>query len=193
MLRLIYSGYISLNHFLLSFIDLTTYFVFNSFLSCSINASHLDSSIWVGTQFLLSYTISVLMPFLQHICFEAWYQIVDYYCYTYSFKENNSWVASITDSPKPPPQRVTMTFPVLLNARNAAFVACGEGKATMVKVEPYFISFSVLMFKKQYFIPCWTITVFLFCDLSAAFDTIDHDMPIQNISFINYYVSVNTH
>lgn len=49
-------------------------------------------------------------------------------------QENQHWVASISDSPKPPPQRITFTFPVLLNARCVTFVACGSSKAEIVKV-----------------------------------------------------------
>ena len=43
-------------------------------------------------------------------------------------------MAAVSDSPKPPPQRITFTFPVLLNARNVIFVACGSSKAEIVKV-----------------------------------------------------------
>ncbi|KAG6443453.1 6-phosphogluconolactonase [Manduca sexta] len=42
-------------------------------------------------------------------------------------------VASITDSPKPPPARITLTFPVLNNARNCIYAISGSGKADMVK------------------------------------------------------------
>lgn len=44
------------------------------------------------------------------------------------------WIAPIKDSPKPPPSRITMTFPVLNRAKHAAFAACGQGKAAMVQV-----------------------------------------------------------
>ncbi|MPC23988.1 6-phosphogluconolactonase [Portunus trituberculatus] len=47
--------------------------------------------------------------------------------------EQSVWVAAIADSPKPPPCRVTMTFPVINKARCCAFAMAGEGKADMVK------------------------------------------------------------
>jgi len=47
-------------------------------------------------------------------------------------KERELWVASILDSPKPPPARITLTFPVLNAARAAAFVATGAGKKEML-------------------------------------------------------------
>ena len=42
--------------------------------------------------------------------------------------EEDRWVAYIEDSPKPPPRRITLTYPVLNHAARVAFVAAGAGK-----------------------------------------------------------------
>jgi len=42
--------------------------------------------------------------------------------------EEDRWVAPVEDSPKPPPKRITFTFPVLNHAVKVVFVAAGEGK-----------------------------------------------------------------
>jgi 6-phosphogluconolactonase len=47
--------------------------------------------------------------------------------------EQTLTVAAIADSPKPPPRRITITFPVLEKAKNIAFVAEGAGKAPVFK------------------------------------------------------------
>ncbi|KAL3284803.1 hypothetical protein HHI36_018943 [Cryptolaemus montrouzieri] len=47
--------------------------------------------------------------------------------------ENDRWIAPITDSPKPPPSRITMTFEIVNNAKNCIFAMCGKEKAPMVK------------------------------------------------------------
>ncbi|KAI8895211.1 hypothetical protein BC833DRAFT_529728 [Globomyces pollinis-pini] len=46
--------------------------------------------------------------------------------------EKKLLVAPIFDSPKPPPKRITITYPVISAARVAVFVACGEGKADIL-------------------------------------------------------------
>ena len=50
--------------------------------------------------------------------------------------ETSVWISPITDSPKPPPCRITMTFPVINNAKNCIFTVVGAGKAEMAKVQP---------------------------------------------------------
>lgn len=46
--------------------------------------------------------------------------------------ETRAWVSPVMDAPKPPPNRITLTLPVINNARNIAFVANGPGKADIV-------------------------------------------------------------
>ena len=47
--------------------------------------------------------------------------------------ETSKLAAPITDSPKLPPCRVTMTFPVINNAACIVFASCGAGKAEIVQ------------------------------------------------------------
>ncbi|KAI1920223.1 suppressor of los1-1 [Ophidiomyces ophidiicola] len=44
-----------------------------------------------------------------------------------------SWVDAISNSPKPPPKRITLTMPVLTHGLRIAFVATGEGKRDILK------------------------------------------------------------
>lgn len=48
--------------------------------------------------------------------------------------EDRDLIAPIHDSPKPPPQRVTMTYPMLNNAKAVVFAMSGMGKADILKV-----------------------------------------------------------
>ncbi|CAD7704821.1 unnamed protein product [Ostreobium quekettii] len=43
------------------------------------------------------------------------------------------WVLAVTDSPKPPPERITLTMPAINAAREVLVVALGEGKAEAVQ------------------------------------------------------------
>lgn len=47
-------------------------------------------------------------------------------------KENQKWVTFIKDSPKPPSERITFTFPVINSSSNVAMVVTGAGKANVV-------------------------------------------------------------
>jgi 6-phosphogluconolactonase len=44
---------------------------------------------------------------------------------------SEAWILPIADSPKPPPERITFSLPVVNAARTKVFVAVGEGKADM--------------------------------------------------------------
>lgn len=46
--------------------------------------------------------------------------------------EKDEWVTFITDSPKPPPERITFTLPVINSASNVIMVVTGESKAEAV-------------------------------------------------------------
>ncbi|KAJ2611371.1 suppressor of los1-1 [Coemansia sp. RSA 1365] len=48
-------------------------------------------------------------------------------------EEKNKWVAALNDSPKEPPRRITLTYPVLNHASNVVFVANGAGKRNTIK------------------------------------------------------------
>lgn len=47
--------------------------------------------------------------------------------------EDDRWVAYLEDSPKPPPKRITLTFPVINHASRIVFVAAGAEKADTLK------------------------------------------------------------
>ena len=48
-------------------------------------------------------------------------------------RERTRWVASVTDSPKPPPRRLTLTMAVLAAARSIWVGAFGAGKAPILR------------------------------------------------------------
>jgi len=47
-------------------------------------------------------------------------------------EEKQRWVTFIKDSPKPPPERITFTLPVINTSAYAALVVTGKGKADAV-------------------------------------------------------------
>nr|XP_043624265.1 probable 6-phosphogluconolactonase 1 [Erigeron canadensis] len=49
-----------------------------------------------------------------------------------TLEEKNEWVTFVTNSPKPPPERITFTLPVINSAANVVVVATGEEKAEAV-------------------------------------------------------------
>ncbi len=49
-----------------------------------------------------------------------------------ALNETRRWVVPVADAPKPPPVRMTMTLPVINNARHVVFVAAGPGKANIL-------------------------------------------------------------
>ena len=49
-----------------------------------------------------------------------------------ALNETRRWVVPVSGAPKPPPIRITMTLPVINNARNVVFVAAGPSKANIL-------------------------------------------------------------
>ncbi|KAJ5807895.1 hypothetical protein N7474_009164 [Penicillium riverlandense] len=48
-------------------------------------------------------------------------------------REKDAWVGAESNSPKPPPKRITLTLPVVTHALNIGFVATGAGKKEILK------------------------------------------------------------
>ncbi|KAI9763196.1 MAG: suppressor of los1-1 [Geoglossum simile] len=48
-------------------------------------------------------------------------------------REVDAWVVPVFDSPKSPPQRITLTLPVITHGLRIAFVATGESKRAIMK------------------------------------------------------------
>lgn len=48
-------------------------------------------------------------------------------------REKDAWVGAESNSPKPPPKRITLTLPVVTHALSIAFVATGAGKKEILR------------------------------------------------------------
>ncbi|KAF2691680.1 6-phosphogluconolactonase [Lentithecium fluviatile CBS 122367] len=48
-------------------------------------------------------------------------------------RESEAWILAISDSPKPPPKRITLSLPVATHGIKIAFVATGGGKKDIMK------------------------------------------------------------
>jgi len=83
--------------------------------------------------------------------------------------ETNGWVAPVTDSPKPPPNRITLTLPVVTHAHRIAFVASGGEKKDILKT---------IMEDPDQGLPCSLVNVsggekvYWFVDAAAAKSTL---------------------
>jgi 6-phosphogluconolactonase len=53
------------------------------------------------------------------------------------------WVGPITNAPKPPPSRITLTFPVVNNAEFCVFAVSGAAKADIIKVLHHHIGITI--------------------------------------------------
>ncbi|KAL8223141.1 hypothetical protein R6Q57_020540 [Mikania cordata] len=60
--------------------------------------------------------------------------IASLFCWHFQRFEKKKWVTFITNSPKPPPPRITFTFPLINSASEIALVVIGEEKTDAVKV-----------------------------------------------------------
>lgn len=52
-------------------------------------------------------------------------------------QEKRKWVAPVLDAPKPPPERITLTLPVINQAREVIFVVTGAEKASALRAVFY--------------------------------------------------------
>jgi 6-phosphogluconolactonase len=50
-----------------------------------------------------------------------------------ALRERSRWVVALPDSPKPPPRRLTLTLPALLQALEVVVMATGAAKASVVR------------------------------------------------------------
>ncbi|KAI7750334.1 hypothetical protein M8C21_021671 [Ambrosia artemisiifolia] len=60
--------------------------------------------------------------------------VASLFCWHFQRFEKKKWVTFITDSPKPPPNRITFTLPLINSASHVAMVVTGEDAADAVKM-----------------------------------------------------------
>lgn len=84
--------------------------------------------------------------------------------------EKSELISLIRDSPKPPPRRITFTFPVLASAGAIAFVAEGEGKAPVL---------DEIFNKKDSQLPCKFVN-----DLDVPVSWFVNDAAIKGVNVI---------
>ncbi|KAL5196900.1 hypothetical protein ABZP36_000412 [Zizania latifolia] len=58
--------------------------------------------------------------------------VASLFCNHPALELKDDWVTYITDSPQPPPERITFTLPVINSASNIAIVATGDNKSESV-------------------------------------------------------------
>lgn len=97
-------------------------------------------------------------------------------------EKKDSLVAFISDSPKPPPQRITLTYTAINNAAAAAFVCAGEGKADMLhRVHDKKVAYST-----QYS----TVTVISHCTNRRSFPVVWW-LLMKSIGFLTSQLQLN--
>ncbi|KAI7750328.1 hypothetical protein M8C21_021665 [Ambrosia artemisiifolia] len=60
--------------------------------------------------------------------------VASLFCWHFQRFEKKKWVTFITDSPKPPPNRITFTLPLINSASHVAMAVTGEDAADAVKM-----------------------------------------------------------
>ena len=81
-------------------------------------------------------------------------------------RESDAWILAISDSPKPPPKRITLSLPVVTAAARIGFVATGGGKKDILK--------KIFETEEGRQLPCGLVNegagekVSWFCDLAAT-------------------------